>query len=251
MTTTYDPDTVAYLEDQLQQLLVSLDDLDAEFAAGDLESDDYESLKADYTVRVADTMRRLERQKAVVDQGRRYSPRQLVIIGAAVLVFAVGAGLLLARAAGERGVNDALTGEIDESSRQRTAECQQMGMQQGQLLAALECFDGVLEQDPENVEALTYRAWFLVLASSSSPDIEPAQAEELTASAAVYLDQAITIDPSFPDARVFRAVVHDRMGEGDAVCAQLAELADLNPPPFFAKQTAAMAERNACPTPTG
>lgn len=244
--TTYDPDTVAYLEDQLQQLLVSLDDLDAEYEAGDLETDDYESLKAEYTVRVADTMRRLDEQKGVVGQGPRYKPRHLLAMGAAVLVFAIGAGFLLARASGERGINDALTGAIDQSSRQRTAECQELGMVQGQLLEALECFDGVLEQDPENVEALTYRAWFLVLAGSSNPDIDPEQSRELTASAEVYLDRAVAIDPTYPDARVFRAVVYDRSGDGDAVCAELGELAELNPPPFFAQQTGAMAERNNC-----
>ncbi len=244
--TTYDPDTVVYLEDQLQQLLASLDDLDSEYEAGDLEPADYESLKADYTVRVADTMRHLEEQKVAIDEGRRYTPRYVLAIGAAVLVFAVGAGFLLARAAGERGVNDALTGAIDESSRQRTAECQELGTVQGQLLEALECFDGVLEQDPENVEALTYRAWFLVLAASSNPDIDPDQSQELTASAEVYLDRAVEVDPTYPDARVFRAVVYDRSGDGDAVCAELDELAGLNPPPFFAQQTEAMAQRNDC-----
>lgn len=244
--TTYDPDTVAHLEDQLQQLLASLDDLDVEHEAGDLEPDDYENLKADYTVRVADTMRRLDEQKAIVDQGSRYRRRRLLAIGAVVLAFAIGAGFLLANAAGERGINDALTGAIDQSSRQRTAECQQLGMAQGQLLEALECFDEVLDQDPENVEALTYRAWFLVLAASSNPDIDTEQNDELTASAEVYLNRAVEIDPTYPDARVFRAVVYDRRGDGDAVCRELEELAALNPPPVFAQQTEALVQRNSC-----
>ena len=41
-------------------LLGSLDDLEAEYAAGDLDDADYESLKADYTTRAARVLRAIE-----------------------------------------------------------------------------------------------------------------------------------------------------------------------------------------------
>ena len=41
-------------------LLASLDDLEAEYAAGDLDDDDYAALKADYTTRAARVIRELE-----------------------------------------------------------------------------------------------------------------------------------------------------------------------------------------------
>ena len=52
--------TTVELEEERDFLLRSLDDLDAEHDAGDLEDDDYRELKADYTARAAAVIRRLE-----------------------------------------------------------------------------------------------------------------------------------------------------------------------------------------------
>lgn len=247
------------LDQELRQLVRSLDDLDAELDAGDIDPDDYETLRNDYTVRVADAVRRSGDLPQTASEGvgvetdsapddRAGVSRWLII--AALGFFAVGAGWLLARSAGERGIGEALTGSIDRSARQRVADCQDTGVDGGDLLGAIQCFDDVLTTDPDNVEALTYRAWFLVLAASGGAADATAgatsQEVELLESAQVYLDEAIEIDPSYPDARAFRVVVADRLGDGDEVCRQVVALIETDPPPFFLEQTVPVAERNGC-----
>lgn len=239
------------VDKELRELVRSLDDLEAELAAGDLEPTDYETLRNDYTVRLADAVRRSGGATGV---GTASAPkatgfnRWLII--AALGLFAIGAGWLLSRSAGERGIGDGLTGSIDQSVRQRVAECQNTGMTDGDLLGAIQCYDEVLTTDPENVEALTYRAWFLVLAASSgstdSDDAGTDQQIELLEAARVYLDRAIEVDPAYPDARTFRTVVADRLGDGDEVCLQVAALVASDPPPFFLEQVQPVADRNGC-----
>ena len=233
---------------ELDEQLRALDDLEAEFEAGDLDRDDYETLRDEYTLRVADTMRRLDRSTADGEtapptpaRNRRVGPLTMVI----ALVFAVGAGWLLARSAGERGVGDALTGQID-SNRQRVFECQQMGAE-GQLIESLRCFDDVLTRDPDNVEALTYRGWFVVLATSSAEAAgQDEEAAELLDAGQAFLDRAVAVDPSFPDARAFRSVVYDRLGMSAEACAELSALLDLDPAPMVLGLTQGVAERNDC-----
>ena len=248
--------------EDLQQLVRSLDDLDAEYAAGDLGEIDYETLRNDYTVRVADAVRAGRKRSRNLGASTTTSAgeatgrpvdhlttpigKRLVVAGV-ILLFAIGAGWLLARSAGERGIGETLTGSIELSSRQRVLRCQELGMNEGLILEAVQCFDDVLISDPENVEALTYRAWFLVLTSSSGEQVSADQRNELLSAAAVYLDQAIDIDTAYPDARAFRAVVADRQGNADEVCSQIGALTALDPPPFFLQLTDPVAERNGCP----
>ncbi|MEM7275048.1 MAG: hypothetical protein AAF547_18340 [Actinomycetota bacterium] len=235
----YDPDRVAALEEELAQQLASLKDLDAEFEAGDLDEDDYRTLSDDYTVRVADTMRRLRSQEALVaERRRRFTPLTI----AAVVVFAIGAGFLLARSVGERGVNGVLTGET-VSPRQRIFECQELAAQ-GEIVPSLECLDEVLARDPDNAEALTYRGWYLVLTTGSAEDEQ--QAAGLLDAGLTYLDRAVEVEPDFIDARAFRAVVFDRLGQSAIACSELSVLLSLDPPPFFVQQTADIAARNNC-----
>lgn len=235
----YDPDRVAALEEELAQQLASIKDLDAEYEAGDLEEDDYQTLTDDYTVRVADTMRRLRDQEALVeDKARRISPLTIV----AVLIFAVGAGFLLARSTGERGVNGVLTGET-VSPRQRIFECQELAVN-GDVVPSLECLDEVLAGDPDNAEALTYRGWYVVLTVGSAAN--QGQVTGLLDTGMVFLNRAVEVDPEFADARAFRAVIFDRLGQSEAACDELAALLALDPPDFFIQQTADIAARNGC-----
>ncbi|MDH3295935.1 MAG: hypothetical protein OER95_16585 [Acidimicrobiia bacterium] len=237
--------------EDLDQLLRSLDDLEAEYAAGDLDQANYETLRNDYTVRVADAVRARRSRSgkaAPTPTGPARSSKAIrrLIMVAALLTFAVGVGWLLARSAGERGLGDAMTGDIEPSARQRVVECQELGMTDGLLLESIQCFDEVLATDPQNVEALTYRAWFLILASGSGDDVSADQRAELLDAAVIYLDQAIVIDPGYPDARAFRAVVADRQGDPDQVCSEIGELTALDPPPSFLELTDPVAERNNC-----
>lgn len=250
---------LATLEEERDLLLRSLEDLDAEYAAGDLDAVDYETLRDDYTARAAAVIRRLDQANSPASpsepsgSGQRSVPfgrRAGVVL--ALGAFAVLAGLFLARTAGERGVNDQITGSIDESSRTRVVRCQELGSSGGDLVGALECFDELLLDDPENAEALAYRGWYLLLASGSLQQSADASAQadvdaaELLASGLEYLDRSIEADPSFPDPLAFRASVYDRLGQSELACTDIATLLTLDPPEFFLDQTTAIADRNDC-----
>ncbi|MGI9611759.1 MAG: hypothetical protein ACR2QO_02530 [Acidimicrobiales bacterium] len=248
----------ATLEEERDLLLRSLEDLDAEYEAGDLDEVDYETLRDDYTARAAAVIRRLDQACAPSSSEQSDSDRRRVPLGRraslvlALGAFAVLAGLFLARTAGERGVNDQITGSIDESSRTRVVRCQELGSSGGDLVGALECFDELLLDDPENAEALAYRGWYLLLASGSLQQSAEGSAQtdmdaaELLASGLDYLDRSIEADPSFPDPLAFRASVYDRLGESELACADIATLLTLDPPEFFLDQTTAIAARNNC-----
>lgn len=259
---------LATLEEERDLLLRSLEDLDAEYEAGDLDEVDYKTLRDDYTARAAAVIRRLDQANAPASSseasvpsessqpsgsGRRRVPfGRRAGVALALGAFAVLAGLFLARTAGERGVNDQITGSIDESSRTRVVRCQELGSSGGDLVGALECFDELLLDDPENAEALAYRGWYLLLASGSLQQSAEgsaqadADAAELLASGLEYLDRSIEADASFPDPLAFRASVYDRLGESELACADIATLLTLDPPEFFLDQTTAIADRNNC-----
>ena len=92
---TLDPDTLAHLEEERDFLLRSLDDLEEEYAAGDVEEDDYRALRDDYTQRAATVLRSIEQRRAAraAATSRRRSPARVLAWGAGVLVFGVLAGL--------------------------------------------------------------------------------------------------------------------------------------------------------------
>ncbi len=228
------PDRLAELETERDFLLASLADLEVEHAAGDLDDADFEELYADYTVRTADLIRQIEdRNLRLADAtSKRSTGRSLAwVVGLAF--FAIGAGWLLAQAAGERGVGDEITGDIDSSPRQRIFECQELD-RLGEVQEANECFSDVLVDDPQNVEALAYRGWLLVRTAGSAQRIgADDEAAEILISAKASLDQAVDIDPTYPDARAFRVVVFNAEGDTEAACAEYAELVALDPPPFM------------------
>ena len=108
-----DPDALAAWEEQRDFLLASLEDLEAEFEAGDVERDDYAALKDDYTARAAAAVRAVEEGEARFEAARRpRSPGRTALVAGAVLVGAVGAGLLVAQASGLRTSGESITGDI-------------------------------------------------------------------------------------------------------------------------------------------
>jgi len=212
-----DPDAYAALEEQRDFLLGSLDDLEREKAAGDIDDADYEALKDDYTARAAAVLRALDDGGARFSAARRTGSWRfvaLVVIG--VLVVAAGAGVLLARSSGTRAGNESITGDIRLGTREELARCLSLFSQQ-EVLEAVQCYDAVLEADPENVEALTYRGWALIQST-------------LVDEGMTYLDRAITVDPGYPDAHVFRAITLKNLGRLDEARAELAALDDLQLP---------------------
>lgn len=243
-----DPDRLLALEEERDFLLRSLDDLEAEREANDIDDADYRELKDDYTVRAADAIRRLDRHQSDLADARssRGSGRLVAwVIGLCAL--AIAAGVLLARASGERGVDDQITGSIEESVRDQVLRCQQLGTQPDLLLDSLTCFDEVLDRDPRNVEALTYRGWYVVLASGTAEQAgESDAAAELLSVGFSFLERAVVIDPAYPDARAFRAIVFERLGQSESACAELDVLSGGDTPPMIAQLVEPLSERLSC-----
>ena len=228
--TALDPDHLAALEEQQAFLRRSVDDLDREYEAGDLDELDYATLRADYA-------RRAERLERAIEEGRaRFaaarpvrSPRRLATIVVAVVAFAVLAGVLVARSAGRRDPGQTVTGADPRSqAREALAECDRLSGQ-GEALEALQCYDGVLAEDPDNAEALTYRSVVLILAG-------------LVEEGVAGLERAVEADPAYPDAHAYLAIVHSNRCQAEAALAELDALERLNPPPQLRQQTAGIRE---------
>ena len=87
-----------------------------------------------------------------------------------------------------------------------------------QVVLSLRVYDAILEVDPDNAVALTYRGWMVSLAGLDDEAME-------------YLDRAIVADPELPDALVFRAIVLNRLGRSEAAADALRAFDALDPPP--------------------
>jgi tetratricopeptide (TPR) repeat protein len=212
------------LADQREFLLRSLEDLEREHAAGDVDEHDYAALKDDYTARAAQVLRALEAERPrVAAPTRTRSRRRTLLAVVGVGAFAVLAGVLVANVAGRRDPGQTLTGgtrqSVTESLNQALREANQ-----GSYPAALAEYAKVLEQQPKNVEALTYRGWVLTL-SGNVPD-----------GLSSLLDAA-KANPRYPDVHAFLAVVFFRTGLVPQAARELDLLDRLDPPPDIRQLT--------------
>jgi tetratricopeptide (TPR) repeat protein len=224
------PDSRAGLEDQRDFLLRSLEDLEREHDAGDVDEHDYASLKDDYTARAAGVLRQLEAGAPLPSTARpRPVGRRLAAV-AAVVVFAGVAGLLVAQASGRRDAGDFSSGDIRRSVTEQLNEAGRL-LSDGDAAGAVELYDQVLEDQPANAEALTYRGWALYQFLG-----EPE--EGLTS-----LIDGATADRAYPDAAAFLAIVFARSGLVQQAANELDRLEALDPPPAMLELTAGLREQ--------
>ena len=238
-----DPDALAALEEERDFLLRSLEDLEREYAAGDVDDSDFEELKDDYTARAAAVIRAIEDRTEAVKSLRPQRNWQRTALGLLLVgVMAVGASWVVFRNAGTRAPGQGLTGDIRQDSSNLILQAQgltgqaQASLQAGdstkalkQFESAVQAYDKALEISPENVQAMTYRGWVLHTIALSS---EPSVAADLDRQALEYLDEAIAIDPLYSDARVFRAILERNAGEFGAAKADL-DAIDMNAIPMY------------------
>jgi len=210
--------------DQQEFLLRSLEDLEREHDAGDLDEADYVALRDDYTARAAAALR-TERPA-----GRRPPKRNraLLVIGA-LLAFAALAGVLVAQSSGRRDSGDTATGSIDQSVTQKLNEARRC-FSEGDAECAIERYDEVLADQPGNAEALTYKGW----AQYTLLDDKEA--------ALVTLLEAATAHPDYADVHAFLAVLFARSGLLSSAKTQLDLLDELDPPPDLLAQIEGLRE---------
>ena len=218
------------LIDQRKFLLQSLRDLDAEFEAGDLDLDDYNSLRSDYVARTAQVIRELESPQPTssIRENTKSTKRarQTMVTLFLVLIVATGAGWLVAHQSGQRLSGQSLSGGIEDSTASLLSRARATNFVDPQ--AAIELYSQVLGLDPDNVEALTYRAWLLALIARGAGS-EIKQLAFLSASS--DLEKAIKLDVNYPDAHCFLGIVRFRLA-GDAIGSreQLTICESQNPP---------------------
>jgi tetratricopeptide (TPR) repeat protein len=253
--------------EESEHLLRSLDDLDRELAAGDINAHDYETLRADYTARAAASIREVnpaftasfepgkdssEHDKQPLKgssaergpvtstsstqsaRGKR-SPFQRIGVAVGVLGVAIGSGVAVARFAGERVGGQGLTGTVRQAASPQQVKAQAL-MQIGRdnlgsdPIASLKAFDAALKIDPKLPEAMAYSGWVLRIASLSA---EGKDAEELLAGAIRRIDDAILADPAYPDSYAFRGVIALReQDDPKTALAAFKKLDGLQTPPF-------------------
>ena len=179
------------LQDQRDFFLRSLDDLEAERAAGDISEADYLALRDEYTVRAADLLR--SGGDVVSTRDRETRPGRRVFVVGAVIAVAVLAGVLAARGSGQRLPGDPGAGTIEAGPTQRVDQARVL-VSQGNTQEALRLYQSVLDEDPRHPAALADLGW--LLRQSGRPD-----------DALAYLDRAVAADPTYPDAHFFRGMV--------------------------------------------
>lgn len=217
------------LEEQRDFLLRSLEDLEREHAAGDVDEHDYVTLRDDYTARAAAVLRALDaggRRAPAVTEAPRRSWRRALLVGLGVVAFATLAGVLMAQASGRRDAGEVATGDIRQSVTEKLNEAGRRGSS-GEMEAAIELYDEVLADDPGNAEARTYKGWMLTL--SGDPG------EGLTT-----LLEAATANPEYPDVHAFLAIVFFRNGLVEQAARELDRLDALDPPPAISELTASL-----------
>ena len=188
------PDQLAELEEERRFLLRSITDLDREHLYGDVDDNDYRTLRDGYTARAASVLRAIEDGHVEVSQPRPRRPRVFIAWIVGTLLVACVAGWLVARTSGQRLPGQAITGGLpgDEVA-QKLAEARQLlGVNPQQAIIR---YQQVRELDPNNAEALTYMGWLIAQSGTST-----------AAAGAEFLRGAIKIDPTYADPHRFLAI---------------------------------------------
>lgn len=213
-------------------LLRSLDDLERERAAGDLDDADYRTLKDDYTARTAAVLRAIDEAAAPMPETQaapaapprsRLRPAMWTL---GVVAVAVSAGLLVAQSSGERLPGQPAAGSITPTGpSQKLTEARAL-VGEGKAAEAIKLYDEVIAADPRNAEALAYRGWLVRLVGRSTGDAA------LLERAFEFATRAVEADPQYPDAHFFRGMMlyQDRNDPAAAV-PEFRAFLGLDPPP--------------------
>jgi len=248
------------LLDEAEYVRGSLADLDRERAAGELAGTDYEALRARYVERAQAIERALGERgsgdgsfAAAHDGGsggageaRRSGAkgwlstrRHRIVLGwSAAACFAVAASLVGLSLGGVApfASSTPTTLSVSDQIRIELAEAGVLASNKN-LVQAVAVYDGVLELDPEQPEALANGGWLARLAGLSS------KSRQVIARADAEIASAVQVAPSYALARAYDGVAlfEDDHSAAGAVVQFRALLADA-PSPTLVKSVATIAE---------
>ncbi|HWS48078.1 MAG TPA: hypothetical protein VN636_19605 [Acidimicrobiia bacterium] len=226
-----DPEAHAELESERDFLLRSLDDLDDELTAGNIDADTYRVLHDDYTARAAAVIKSLDDGVARPEpEAPRARPALRVVTAAGIVMFAVVAAFLLAHSVGQRSPGQTVTGNSQfrrstpttESPGQLVADAKQAAEAQpksydahvryaralldtGDTVGAVQQYVAASNLDPTQAEPLAYSGWIGARVATGVTD--PATRKTLLDEATARLDRAITVDPTYAPAYVFKGLL--------------------------------------------
>lgn len=234
---TMNPDDLAALEEERRFLLRSLRDLEREFAVGDVDVADYQSLRDGYTARAAAVMKAIDDERAV--PAPRRSRRAAIGWVAVTVVVAVAIGWFLAARSGPRSDGaDIAAGEPSDQISAKLAEARaNLGSNPG---LAADAYIAVLRIDARNVEALTYSGWLIVQQGSATG------AQDLVVLGAKNMRDSIALDPGYADAHCFLALTsanHLDPPDLDTARVEAQACLDNNPPAQMVQMIQAFLDR--------
>lgn len=219
------PDRLAELEEEQRFLVRSIADLQREHAAGDVDDDDFRTLRNGYVSRAAEVMNDIREGRDSLAGRPRRSKKQLAAGLTIAAGLAVGAGVALARAVGDRAPGQVITGgQFDDVAISLSRARQLLATDPS---AAIEEYKKVLDVEPDNVEALTYSGWLVVLQGNATG------ADDTVGIGIDVLASAREIDPDYPDAVCFMGVANAEMlsePKPDVAVPLLEECLAKNPP---------------------
>jgi cytochrome c-type biogenesis protein CcmH len=199
-------------------LLRSLDDLETERAAGNIDDETYQRLHDDYTARAAITVRAMRAGEDDTDAQTDAPPqsrRHRVLVVGGLIAFAVIAATTMAFALGARLPGQTVTGNSQATGTVTPKEREQalvaatkqkpddaaprlalarFRLGQRDLPGALEDFRAAATLAPTNAEPFAYSGWIIRLQGFPDESLQ-------------LLDKAVTVDPSYPDGHFFRGFV--------------------------------------------
>jgi hypothetical protein len=204
------PDRLAELEEERRFLLRSLADLEREHDAGDVDAEDYQTLREGYTVRAASVLRSIDEGRSAATRATTGSWRRYVATMVVVLAVAGGPGWFVARSSGQRLAGQELSGlDPRDEIQVLLAQARALSLEDPAQAAAI--YAEVIEREPDHVEALTYYGWTTALTALTSDSQE---AGDLLLDAVTQLSRATELDPSYPDPFCFLGIVEYRfLGE--------------------------------------
>lgn len=207
-----DPDRLAELDEERRFLLRSLDDLEREYAAGDIDEVDYQALRDGYTVRAAAALRASDDGQAALPPKPPVNwPRRVGVLALTALLIGVVWWVLAATSA-QRLPGQEITG-LDPRDDRAVLLAQARMLQVQDPGSAIATYQLVLDEYPDDVEAMTYLAWTLVLSVGIN-----SEGEAIDESARL-LERAIEVDPSYPDPYCFLGIVERSVDRLDVCLA--------------------------------
>jgi cytochrome c-type biogenesis protein CcmH/NrfG len=217
----------AALEVERDFLLRSLDDLEDERVAGNVDPGTYHELHDDYTARAAAVIRSLEAGTDVtVPEPPRASTRRRVLTAGGILAFAILTAVLLSHAVGQRRPGQTITGNAQVGGSPTTTDpgaalAAAVKRQPNSYAAhiayarylmttnayadAVPEFGAATRLDPKQPEPPTYAAWAGALVSQELP--AGATRRQLLSASLERLNAVIRDHAKYPDAHAFKGVI--------------------------------------------